>query len=875
MTEEERLDPEALLEALILEEQKQKGGKLKIFFGMSAGVGKTYKMLEDAQNRAREGIDVVVGTINTHGRIETAKMLEGLKIIPEKWIKYKDVVFEELDIDEILRLKPQLVLIDELAHSNVPGSRHPKRWQDILEILDEGIDVYSTLNVQHVESLKDVVEGIAGIQIRETVPDLVLERASKIELVDIPPSELLQRLREGKVYLGDQSQIAAQNFFKEDRLTALREISLRFTAEKVDHELHGMLSQGISRGWKPRERLLVAVGPSPHSQQLIRAARRLAFELDAPWIAVNVDKGIILKDEDQLRLANNLTMAKDLGAEVITVSDTDVVAALQKISKQKNVSQILIGRSARNPFWDLFRENLINRLVNETTNVDIIIIRHDEAPYIQQKNMSVNFSSSPFIAYGITLLVGVIITILGKIFLPIIGYKAIGIIFLFSIFIASLFVGRGPIFFAALLSSLSWGFFFVPSRQADFEDIGVVILYIISALILVRLISQIKEKDMLLDQSEEKRGALFEIEKGIAKSTSFEQMYQEICSHLRAIYPGEFDILMVKADGQLSEDVHIPLLKHEKERAVALWVFEHGKVAGWSTDTLSSVSCIYFPIKGIKDTLGVLVYSPKNQRSLSNSEMNFLQTSIQQIGIFLQKIVEAEKDKIAEFSSQIEKMHKAIFQSFSRMFQLPLAKITKASQILQSPSIPPDARMKTIKQIEKSAHNVQRVVNNIITMSKSSSGFLHLQKEPHHINKLLESVLDNVESSKVSHSIELSIQKDLPLISFDFKLMELALTNLIINAIEYSPPNKSINIIIQKEGSLLKISVLDKGPGIPLKVLPLVFEKFYQVHVPGAHSEGIGLGLPVSKAIIELHEGTIEVKNRECGGVDSSLFLPL
>ncbi len=615
---------------------------------MSAGVGKTYAMLEEAQQRLREGMNVVIGTINTHGRVETAKLTEGLKTIPLKWVTYKDAVFEELDIDEILKLKPALVLIDELAHTNVPGSRHPKRWQDVVEILDAGIDVYTTLNVQHVESLKDVVERIAGIQIRETVPDIILERATQIELVDIPPSVLLQRLKEGKVYLGEQSLLAAQNFFKVDRLTALREIALRFTAEKVDHDLHGMQS----RGWKTRERLLVAIGPSPYSQHLIRAARRLAYELDAPWIAVHVNTGMALSDEDQTMLAKNLDLARDLGAEVMTTFDVDIVAALHKISLQKKVSQILIGRPTTHPLWDLFRENIVDRLMKESTHVDIIVVRQEGLPTMlsQMTRLSYPLIGSP-IAYGMIFAIGMVMTFLGYLLSPVIGYQAVGFSFLFAILLLSLFVGRGPIILGSVLSAFSWYVFFVPAKTSNAEDLAILILYLLTGIIVGGLTSRIKEKELLLSRAEEKSGALYEIEKEIANANSYDQMRQGVVLRLQTLFPGEFDILTEKDDGHLIERGRLPILHDDKERAVAAWSFEHQKVAGWSTDTLPSAACIYFPIVGSKGCLGVLAYHPKNQRPLTIMEEEFIRTVIQQISAFLQKSEAAEKAKPPNLSS--------------------------------------------------------------------------------------------------------------------------------------------------------------------------------------------------------------------------------
>jgi two-component system, OmpR family, sensor histidine kinase KdpD len=843
---------------------------------MSAGVGKTYSMLEEAQKIAKEGIDVVVGIVNTHGRVETANLLTGLKTVPLKWIHYKNTVFEEFDIDEILRLKPQIVLIDELAHTNVPGSKHPKRWQDVLEILDAGISVFSTLNVQHIESLKEVIERITGIEIRETVPDLILDRASSIALVDIPPSELLQRLKEGRVYLGEQSIIAAQNFFKEDRLTALREMALRFTAEKVDHDLHGMLAKGLSKDWRARERLLVAVGPSPHSQELLRAARRLAFELDAPWIAVHVDTGITLNDADQLRLTNNLNLARDLGAEVITTADTDIVSALQKISHHRNVSQILIGRPSTHPIWDLFKENIVDRLVKESTYADIIIVRQFGAPYVYKKAQHGFHFTSSLLAYGLTFGLGVVMLSLGYLLASVVGYHAIGLGFLFSILLLSLFVGRGPIILASILSAFSWYLLFIlPVKEIHAEDLSMLLIYLATGFIIGSLKSQIKEKEKLLKVSEEKSIILYQIEKEIATAPTFEHMKNTVIANLQKVFSGQFDILISRENNNLIFDSHLPILKDEKEQAVAHWAFEHNKIAGWSTDTLPSAAGLYFPIARLKGTLGVLAYYPKSQRSLSLIDVNFVQTVLQQVSIVLQKISDEELIKKTEFTFHMEKMHDAIFEAFSHIFQVPLVKIVRVSKILQSESIDPNTRMKSIKQIEKSSKSLQKVVSNIVSMSKLSSGYTRFYKKNHDINQLIQACLDEVKDAAEAHVIKLTVPSDLPPVLFDQMFMQQALSNLLFNAVDYSAPNTTVSLEVSVEHNMMKISVIDEGPGIPFKTMPFVFEKFYQVYVPASHSSGIGLGLPVAKAIIELHGGKIELKNREQGGLEASILLPL
>lgn len=447
-------------------EKKQRGkGRLMIFLGMAAGVGKTYTMLEAAHKKRKEGVDVIVGIVYTHGRPETAQLVESLSIISEKTIVYKEKIFKELDLDEIIRRKPQLVLIDELAHSNVPGSQHLKRWQDVVEILDHGIDVYTTLNIQHIESYKDIVEGITQIKIRETVPDLMLEQASEIELVDITPSELLQRLREGKVYTGEFSKIALEHFFQEDRLTALREIALRFTAQKVDQELQEkFILTKKGKSWRHREKLLVSVNHEIYAQHLIRAARRLSFTLHAPWVVVYIDTGKVLDESASIALAKNFSLARELGAEVITIQDTDIAVAIHRVAEQEDVTQIIIGKSDRKKIRTWFRRSLADRLSNMGGNIDILILKYPDFIAQTKWHFRPNILFKTLFPYLHIAFWVALFSIFNIFLAPYFGYKVVGGVFLLTIFLFSLFFEFGPLVFSALLYFLIWDFFFIPQK---------------------------------------------------------------------------------------------------------------------------------------------------------------------------------------------------------------------------------------------------------------------------------------------------------------------------------------------------------------------------------------------------------------------------
>ncbi len=463
-TEPNRPDPDALLAAIKRSEASQHGGRLWIFFGMAAGVGKTYAMLKAAQERLKDGVDVVVGVVETHGRSETDALLAGLPVIARKALEYRGVTLQEMDLDAILARKPSLVLVDELAHTNAPGVRHPKRWHDVAEILDSGIDVYTTVNVQHIESRKESVETITGIAIRESVPDSILERAEQIILIDITPAELLKRLEEGKIYLGERAETALQNFFKEDRLTALREMALRLTAEKVDNELQSLTAgKGSDRAWKPSERLMVAVSHSPYSAELIRATRRLAFGLDAPWIGVNVDTGQPLSEEDRATLARNLALVRELGGEVITTAEADTGAALKRIAHQRSVTQLIIGRPTRRWLRDTVHGGtLLDQLARESGTFDVHVLRTDWGPGAKAPKRWPFGVEAGIPKYALAAIAVAAIALISWLVAPVLGYRAVGFLFLLTVLSISMFLSLGPVLFAAVVSALIWDFFFIP-----------------------------------------------------------------------------------------------------------------------------------------------------------------------------------------------------------------------------------------------------------------------------------------------------------------------------------------------------------------------------------------------------------------------------
>jgi two-component system sensor histidine kinase KdpD len=640
MIQDDRPDPDALLMAIKHDEAQAAKGKLRVFLGMAAGVGKTYAMLKAAQDRLKEGVKVVIGVVETHGRAETEALLVGVPFLPKKKMEYRGTPLEEMDLDAILVQKPHLVLVDELAHTNAPGSRHPKRWQDVIELLNAGVDVYTTINVQHLESRKDAVEGITGIVIRETVPDSLLDRSTQVDLIDLSPADLLKRLREGKVYLGEKSQLALENFFKEDRLTALREIALRLTAERVDVELQGMAALLERRtAWNANERLMVAVSPSPHSERNIRATRRLAFTLGAPWIAAYIDTGVALGDQHRVNLAKNLDLVRELGGEVVTATDPDIAGALQRIARQKNVSHLVMGRPYRRWWSDLtHRGTLLDRLVRQNSEVDVHVIRAAEEGG-RRMPKSLSGYGSPLTNYAYILILLFVVTFANFGLLPLIGYRAVGFVYLLMVLLLSLFTSLGPILFAAVLSALLWDYLFIPPPGTFFirqlEDVAMIIAYFLVALIGGIMTYRMRVRERLLRREDERLQILYELVREIAGSGRRKNYLQNVADLLGQYLDGHCAILLKGTDGRLQPATSLPSAgsDSEKEQAVAHWALHNSRPAGWSTDALASSQALYLPLRSASGVEGIFAYWPRDtHHKLLPDEENLMQAAVQQLG---------------------------------------------------------------------------------------------------------------------------------------------------------------------------------------------------------------------------------------------------
>jgi two-component system sensor histidine kinase KdpD len=851
---------------------------------MAAGVGKTYAMLKAAHQRKQEGRDIVIGIVETHGRSETAVQLEGLETLPRRKVSYRGTELEDLDLDLVLSRKPDIVVVDELAHTNVPGLRHAKRYQDVLELLDAGINVYTALNVQHLESRKDAVEGITQVSIRETVPDSILERATQIELVDIAPNELLTRLQEGKVYLGDKAQQAAQNFFREDKLTALREIALRITAERVDQDLQRFVGARGDRGpWQTNERLMVAISHSPYSEKLIRAARRISYNLEAPWVAVYVDVGLSLNNADQAQLAKNLSLARELKAEVVATVDSDVATALRRIAHQKNVTQILVGRPGRRFLRDVVEGGtLLDRLVRESREFDVHVIRQEGAPAYRpfwQGMGGVRFHSGPSKYWRAFWFLACVAGACGLVE-PYIGYRAVGFVFLLAVMAIGMVGTVGPVAFSAVVSAFAWNYFFIPPRFTfnlqSADDIILCLSFLVVALIMGSLTARIRFHERLNREREERTNVLYEIVQDIAHSREKGEFLGKTLARVGQILNAECAVFLADQFGVLQFDFTKPysMPLNEKAQAVAAWAMQSQLPAGWSTDTLSEAKSLYVPLKGPFAVVGVFVFKPKTGRRLGLEQENLLYSVVRQLSLALERHFAEKRLQEAHRLEESEKLHQALLSSISHEMRTPLTSLMGAASALADEASTGDPQFvrKIAGQLLDAGDRLNRVIENLLDMTRLNSGALELKSEWHDVRDLVGVVLKKLEKNLVGRPVRALIPDGMPMVKMDFRLMEHALSNLVLNAAMYSPAGAEIRIIAETSAANAKISVEDDGDGIPPLARAQIFEKFYRL--PGTPSGGLGLGLSIAKSIVEAHGGQISVDSSASGGACFAITMP-
>jgi two-component system sensor histidine kinase KdpD len=875
-----RPDPDVLLASLHRDEARARRGRLKVFFGMCPGVGKTYAMLRAAQQELREGTDLVVGLVETHGRAETEALLAGLPLIPRKKFAHRGTELSELDLEAVLARRPRLVLIDEFAHTNAPGSRHPKRYQDVIELLDAGLDVFTTLNVQHLESRADAVRQITGATVQETVPDSVFELADQIELIDLPPEALLERLREGKVYLGGRATAAAEGFFKDTNLTALRELALRFVAERVDKRLRELRARGpVETVWRSGERLLVAVGPSPSSTQLVRWTRRMAAAQGAAWLAVSVESSRPLTPEDQRRLEKNLALARELGAEVVVTHDDNIVNALLRVALQNNATQIIVGQS-RSPRWlDLLRGgSLVDRLLRRSGPIDIYVVPAERAAEHPRSWLDLRLTAiSPAREFGEVAATLAGLTLAGWWVVPYSGYLSVGLLYLLAVIALSLRVGRWPMLVAGVVSALVWNFLFIPPlftfAIGKLEDGMMFGTYIVVALIAGQLTARIRASERHERLREERATALFQLTQALSAARTLDDAVFAALRQADTLFVAQTALLFDQSESNtLTPHFADSFTMTEKETGVADWSWRNRKKAGRFTDTLPGAEGFHVPLIRDDVAIGVFVVRVAPEQALTLAQRDLAESFAAQLAL----VVERERLRAAgereKLLAESEKLHRALLDGVSHELKTPLAVLGAAAENLADAD--PATRSHLALEIRTATRRLNRLVNNLLDQTRLESGALKPRLDWCDAHDLVNTALDGVRESLTPHPFECAIPDDMPLFRADSALMEQVIANLLLNATHHTPAATPIFLAAGLDLARARVffTVADRGPGLPPTMRDRLFQKFQRGDA--ARAGGLGLGLSIIRGFVVAQGGEIVAGENPGGGAVFTIYLP-
>jgi len=912
---EKRPDPDALLARVQQEEARQQRGKLKVFFGASAGVGKTYAMLEAARKRRAEGADVVVGYVEPHGRDETERLLEGLEQLPVRFTEYRGASLSEFDLDAALARRPALVLVDEFAHTNVAGSRHAKRWQDVEELLAAGIDVYTTVNVQHIESLNDVVAQITGARMQETVPDKMFDEADEIELIDITPDELLQRLKEGKVYLPERAQHALENFFRKGNLIALRELAMRAAADRVDADMREYRDgHAIRDTWAAGEGLMVCVGPDAQAEKLVRAGKRMASALHARWLVIYVETPELLRmpEGERNRRIDVLRLAESLGAESVTLDGPTAAEALLEYARARNVNRILVGKPNRRGWRGWLRPSTTSRLVTGARDIDVYVVSGEDAARARPGPMLARSSSYLGLAPGKTgknrapgyiwgIAVSAACTALcwglrGWLDLP----NLVMIYLLGAAMIAARF-GRGPAVMSAILNVAVFDFFFVPPffsfAVADTQYLVTFAVMLAVALIIGNLTASVRLQARVAGHRERRTASLYAMSRELAAARGAENLAKIAVRHTSEVFDSQVVVLLPDTDGRIAHPrgASLPGSLRGANLSVAQWVFDHGQNAGLGTDTLPGGDTIYLPLKitgsSLAETdakkqtaasqpapaLGVLALLPANpRRVLLPEQLHLLETFAGQVALALERVHLADQAHQTEIYAENERMRNSLLSAISHDLRTPLAVIAgSASTLVEGGAALAEPKRKELAQaIYDQTRQMAQQVNNILDMTRFEIGAPKLNRQWQPLEEIVGAVLNRMQSGLEGRKVVVDLQEDLPLVLIDGVLIAQLLSNLLENVVKYTPPGSPIEIEAWASGDEITVSVVDRGPGIKPGDEERIFEKFHR-GVPEGAVGGAGLGLTICRAIVDAHGGRIWAENRLVGGAMFCFTLPV
>ena len=890
---EQRPDPDLLLAKVKRQEADAHRGRLRIYFGSSAGVGKTYAMLAAARKLKAEGRDAVIGVVETHGRSETAALVADMEILAPRLMEYRGKNLSEFDLDAALLRHPSLILVDELAHSNVQGARHPKRWQDIDELLAAGIDVFTTLNVQHLESLNDVVGGITNVRVWETVPDTVFDDADEVVLVDIPADELLERLRAGKVYLPQQVERAANNFFRKGNLMALRELALRRTADRIEGDVQAYRAdKSIGSVWKTANALLTCVGPGPGSERVVRAAARLAGQLNAEWHAIYVETPGLqrLPAARREKILGTLSLAQELGATTAVIADADVATSVISYARNHNLSKLVIGRDPARRLWPWQRSSG-QKLALLAPDIDLIEIGRTDGV---MQNGDAKSSSWPVIPgaepsdnrkfkrlrYLWAALACAAVTLLSIPLAEHFDRSNIVAIFILTVVLVAVRFGRGAAALAAILSVLSFDFFFVPPRLSfavsDVQYLLTFFIMLAVGLITGQLTAGLRFQARVAGHREERAGSLYEIARDLSGAVQIEQVVKISDESIERTFRASAALLLPDAAGQLIMTPSRADTTLNVDTGIAQWAFDKGQPAGFGTDTLPGSEVLYIPLRAPTRARGVLAVKARNRRLLRIPEQRqLLDTFAALIAIALERVhyVEVAQDAVVRMES--ERLRNSLLAALSHDLRTPLTVLVGLAEslALTKPPLSP-AQLESTAAIQDEARRMSTLVSNLLDMARIESGEVKLNLQWQPLEEVVGSALNAAHGMLKQHVVEVRIPRDLPLVRFDALLIERVLVNLLENASKYTPPGSTVELSAQVVADRLSVSVSDNGPGLTVGREEAVFQKFTRGERESA-TPGVGLGLAICRAIIESHQGKIVATHRPGGGARFTFTLPL
>ena len=882
-----RPNPDELLAKVQAEEAAAKRGSLKVFFGYAAGVGKTYAMLENAQRAKAEGRDVAVGYVELHGRPETEALLAGLEALPLREFDYRGVKLRDFDVDAALARHPELILVDELAHTNAVGCRHDKRWQDVEELLNAGINVWTTLNVQHIESLNDVIGRITGVVVQETVPDRVFDLADDLELVDITPEELLARLNAGRVYVPEQAQRAIQSFFQKANLTALRELSLRQAAQRVHTDVESARrAKADTQPWATAERLLVCVGPSPTTARVIRTAKRMATALDAPWLAVSVDlTGDSSNSPVKQQIAYHFRLAERLGAETITLAGQSVTGTLLDYARSRNVTKILIGKTNQPRWRRLFFGTVVDDVLEQSGDIDVYVIHGEEERRGFAASGTPAAATSKLPYYKSSLLIALAGCVAyGLRFLRIADAEANSVmLFLAAVAWVSFRHGRGPAILASVLAVLVFDFFFVPPFHTfAVSDVQYTVTFgvmLAIGLVISTLTSRLRAQVESTRHRERRTSALYELGKQLSSLYGNVFLAGAAGAKIAEMLGGEVAIYLHQPSGppELAFGQDSSIARHPVSLPVAHWVIEHDQIAGAGTNTLPSAIALFLPLIGSQRTHGAIAVRVSNaERLLEPDVRRLLEACASQLALALdrdQLVIDAAEARI---QAEAEQVRSSLLSSVSHDLKTPLAAIAGASSsLLEAASLDEETRRQLLETVADEAARLNRLLENILQMSKLDAGAATPNCQWHVLEELVGSALHRTRHELARHEVAVHLANDLPLLHVDGLLMEQVFVNLFENAARYTPEGTVVTIRAALDGKHVRIAISDNGPGLPAGAEERIFDKFFRAAPTADGGRGSGLGLAICRAIIKAHGGAIIAANRPGGGAEFVIRLPL